>query len=105
MLTTSADSQRYSHYLGLKPQSRTNSRQGSLVKELTKSPRERETRNGRTTSSQQISKRRATMNSRDAGYDEAEALRRAIEESKEEALHPGDVAPVRPKRGRSDSEE
>lgn len=46
------------------------------------------------------------MNSREAGYDEAEALRRAIEASKEEvATEAGDTAPRRPKRGRTDSEE
>jgi hypothetical protein len=45
------------------------------------------------------------MNSRDAGYNEAEALRRAIEESKEEALHPATEGLKRAKRGRSDSEE
>jgi hypothetical protein len=58
------------------------------------------------TSSQQIMKRRSTMNSREAGYDEAEALRRAIEASKEEVAQqdPADGAPRRPKRGRSDSE-
>ena len=47
--------------------------------------------------------RRATMNSRDSGYDEAEQLRRAIEESKKDSMAKTD--PVRRvKRGRSDSE-
>jgi hypothetical protein len=46
------------------------------------------------------------LNSREAGYDEAEALRRAIEASKEEAhLEPGETGNRRPKRGRSDSQE
>lgn len=45
------------------------------------------------------------MNSREAAYDEAEALRRAIEASKEEAHLEPEGVPRRPKRGRSDSEE
>ncbi|KAF9891174.1 hypothetical protein FE257_004738 [Aspergillus nanangensis] len=50
-------------------------------------------------------KRRSTMNSRDAAYDEEELIRRAIEESKEETL-PGEeeIAIRRGKRSRSDSE-
>ncbi|OJJ72536.1 hypothetical protein ASPBRDRAFT_543622 [Aspergillus brasiliensis CBS 101740] len=50
-------------------------------------------------------KRRSTMNSRDAAYDEEEQLRRAIEESKEDNKSVGDdIAARRPKRSRSDSE-
>ena len=49
------------------------------------------------------SKRRATMNSRDSAYDEAEQLRRAIEESKKEAG--GEGITRRGKRSRSDSEQ
>lgn len=50
-------------------------------------------------------KRRSTMNSRDAAYDEEEQLRRAIEESKEENKSTTDeVATRRGKRSRSDSE-
>lgn len=46
------------------------------------------------------------MNSREAAYDEAEALRKAIEASKEEALGDGPQPLTRrAKRGRSDSEE
>jgi hypothetical protein len=46
------------------------------------------------------------MNSREAAYDEAEALRRAIEASKEDAAPElGDGGSRRPKRVRSDSEE
>ena len=48
--------------------------------------------------------RRATMNSRDSAYDEAEQLRRAIEESKKDSI----VKPEstrKGKRGRDDSEE
>ncbi|KAI9372550.1 hypothetical protein BJX61DRAFT_435991 [Aspergillus egyptiacus] len=51
-------------------------------------------------------KRRSTMNSRDAAYDEEELIRRAIEESKEDNKSTaGDEATARrPKRSRSDSE-
>lgn len=48
------------------------------------------------------------MNSRGGAYDEAEALRRAIEASKEDAAPESAVVdgpPRRAKRGRSDSEE
>ncbi|KAJ6164483.1 Zinc finger PHD-type [Penicillium chermesinum] len=50
-------------------------------------------------------KRRSTMNSRDAAYDEEELIRRAIEESKEDTKSiPDDTAPQRAKRSRSGSE-
>ncbi|PLB37937.1 putative transcriptional regulator (Cti6) [Aspergillus candidus] len=50
-------------------------------------------------------KRRSTMNSRDAAYDEEELIRRAIEESKEDNQLDTDEASVRRgKRSRSDSE-
>ncbi|EAW12743.1 putative transcriptional regulator (Cti6) [Aspergillus clavatus NRRL 1] len=51
-------------------------------------------------------KRRSTMNSRDAAYDEEEQLRRAIEESKEDNTQTAaeDPAGRRAKRSRSDSE-
>ncbi|KAK3330900.1 hypothetical protein B0H66DRAFT_598424 [Apodospora peruviana] len=104
---TASNGQRYSHYLPLKRTSRTTSRAVSLNKDGTRSPpKEKETRSGRNSSANQTSKRRSTMNSREAGYDEAEALRRAIEASKEETA-PESVEPGtrRTKRGRSDSEE
>ncbi|SLM34916.1 Zinc finger, RING/FYVE/PHD-type [Lasallia pustulata] len=51
-------------------------------------------------------KRRSTMNSRDAAYDEAEQLRRAIEESKKQGGSTSvDTSIRRGKRSRSDSEE
>ncbi|KAK4162466.1 putative histone deacetylase complex subunit cti6 [Cladorrhinum sp. PSN259] len=103
-LWTASNGNVYSHYLPMKRQSRHSSRAASLNKDGTRSPvKEKESR-GRTSSASQASKRRSTMNSRDAGYDEAEALRRAIEASKEESLDQ-DGVPRRPKRGRSDSEE
>ncbi|KAK6832119.1 hypothetical protein RU639_002737 [Aspergillus parasiticus] len=50
-------------------------------------------------------KRRSTMNSRDAAYDEEEQIRRAIEESKEETKPASEeIAARRGKRSRSDSE-
>ncbi|KAK7985216.1 hypothetical protein PG988_002838 [Apiospora saccharicola] len=51
-------------------------------------------------------KRRSTMNSRDAAYDEEEQLRRAIEASKEDAI-PEELEGLgrRPKRGRDDEED
>lgn len=98
--------QRYSHYLPLKRHSsRTASRPPSLVKDGTKSPREKESRSARNSSVTNNGKRRSTMNSREAGYNEAEALRRAIEASKEDAPDPADGSTRRAKRGRSDSEE
>ncbi|PCG98623.1 Zinc finger, PHD-finger [Penicillium occitanis (nom. inval.)] len=50
-------------------------------------------------------KRRSTMNSRDAAYDEEELLRRAIEESKEDTRMSNDeTSSRRTKRSRSDDE-
>ncbi|KAK3365253.1 hypothetical protein B0T24DRAFT_712922 [Lasiosphaeria ovina] len=104
---TMARRQRFSHYLPLKRYSRHSSTAVSLSKDGTRSPpKEREGRNGRGSSASQNSKRRSTMNSREAGYDEAEALRRAIEASKEDAAPElPEGGSRRPKRGRSDSEE
>ncbi|KAL9130424.1 MAG: hypothetical protein Q9217_001391 [Psora testacea] len=49
--------------------------------------------------------RRATMNSRESAYDEAEQLRRAIEASKKESIGKGAIGTRKGKRGRSESEE
>lgn len=97
----------YSHYLPLRRHARATSRAASLNKDVARSPtKEKETRNGRAASANHSSKRRSTLNSREAGYDEAEALRRAIEASKEEAqTEQGEGVNRRPKRGRSDSQE
>lgn len=94
--------QRYSHYLPLYHNySRTTSRAASFSKDGTRSPR-----GGRASSSLQSAKRRSTMNSRDAAYDEEEQLRRAIEASKgEKSGESIDGGARRGKRGRSDSEE
>ncbi|KDN72143.1 putative PHD-finger domain-containing protein [Colletotrichum sublineola] len=100
-----SNGQRYSNYLPLNRPSRSTSRAASLVKDGTRSPKET-SKNGRASSATQASKRRSTMNSRDAAYDEDEQLRRAIEASKEEtALDQTELGTRRAKRGRSGSEE
>ena len=97
----------YSHYLPLKRHGRASSRATNPTKDAARSPtKEKETRNGRAAAANHHSKRRSTLNSREAGYDEAEALRRAIEASKEEAhTELPESGNRRPKRGRSDSQE
>lgn len=97
--------QKYSHYLPLyQTLSRTTSRAASFSKDGTRSPRG--SKSGRPSSSLQSAKRRSTMNSRDAAYDEEEQLRRAIEASKgEKSGESTDGGTRRGKRGRSDSEE
>jgi len=106
-LWTASNGSVYSHYLPMKRNGRATSRAASLNKDMARSPtKEKETRNGRGSSANHASKRRSTLNSREAGYDEAEALRRAIEASKEEThSDPPEGANRRPKRGRSDSQE
>ncbi|TEA13455.1 putative histone deacetylase complex subunit cti6 [Colletotrichum sidae] len=100
-----SNGQRYSNYLPLNRPSRATSRAASLVKDGTRSPKET-SKNGRASSATQASKRRSTMNSRDAAYDEDEQLRRAIEASKEEAVpETTETVARRGKRGRSDSED
>ncbi|TAQ84553.1 hypothetical protein B7494_g7133 [Chlorociboria aeruginascens] len=100
-----SNGQRYSHYLPLyQSLSRTTSRAASFSKDGTRSPRG--SKSGRPSSSVQSAKRRSTMNSRDAAYDEDEQLRRAIEASKgEKSGESVDGGIRRGKRGRSDSEE
>lgn len=102
---TAPNGQRYSHYLPLyQSLSRTTSRAASFSKDGTRSPRG--SKSGRPSSSLQSAKRRSTMNSRDAAYDEEEQLRRAIEASKgEKSGESTDGGTRRGKRGRSDSEE
>ena len=66
----------------------------------------KEQRSSRDNTVTQLGRRRATMNSRDSAYDEAEQLRRAIEESKREVSAAGAEAGGRKgKRSRSDSEQ
>jgi hypothetical protein len=94
--------QRYSRYIPLIYEA--TSRAGSFSKDGTRSPLG--SKSGRPSSSAQSAKRRSTMNSRDAAYDEEEQLRRAIEASKGGASGEStDGGTNRGKRGRSDSEE
>ncbi|KAL3422382.1 histone deacetylase complex subunit cti6 [Phlyctema vagabunda] len=103
---TAPNGQRYSHYLPLyQTLSRNTSRAASFSKDGTRSPRAG-SKSGRPSSSLQSAKRRSTMNSRDAAYDEGEALRRAIEASRgENSGESNDGTSRRGKRGRSESEE
>ncbi|KAI0125255.1 PHD-finger domain-containing protein [Xylariales sp. AK1849] len=108
---TANNGQKYSIYLPLHRPSRATSRAASTTaKDGTKSPKpasERKTaRQTAAERAQASAKRRSTMNSRDAAYDE-EQLRRAIEISKKEEaiLEDGESAVRRPKRGRDDDEE
>ncbi|CAD6501815.1 BgTH12-02061 [Blumeria graminis f. sp. triticale] len=103
---TSFNGQRYSHYLPLR---KVLSQLGSNIvvnlKDETRPPRVG--RSGRPSSLQSASaKRRSTMNSRDAAYDEGEQLRRVIEASKSERISEStDTGIKRSKRGFSGSEE
>lgn len=70
------------------------------------SKKPKESRASRLSAEIAAGKRRSTMNSRDSAYDEAEQLRRAIEESKKEAGAPSTDASARKgKRSRSESEQ
>ncbi|EMR67880.1 putative phd-finger domain-containing protein [Eutypa lata UCREL1] len=105
---TANNGQKYSIFLPIHRTSRAASRATSAAKDGAQSLKP----NGSTKSSHllaamQLSKRRSTMNSRDAAYDEDEQLRQAIEASKEDAV-PEDADALgtrRPKRGRDDSED
>ena len=100
--------QKYSIFLPIHRTSRAASRATSAAKDGARSPKINGSgKNSRSSAAAQTSKRRSTMNSRDAAYDEEEQLRRAIEASKEDAIpeESGSVSTRRPKRGRDDSEE
>ncbi|SZF01617.1 unnamed protein product [Blumeria hordei] len=103
---TSFNGQRYSHYLPLR---KVLLQSGSNImvnlKDETRPPRVG--RSGRPSSLQSASaKRRSTMNSRDAAYDEGEQLRRVIEASKSERISEStDTGIKRSKRGFSGFEE
>ncbi|KAJ1335923.1 PHD-finger [Microdochium nivale] len=110
---SSNSGQKYSIFLPVHRLSRAVSQAISTANETagSHSPKETNTRNSRSAAAAAAAdrgKRRSTMNSRDAAYDEEEQLRRAIEASKGE---PGDedteltAASRRPKRIRDDSEE
>ncbi|KAI1343171.1 hypothetical protein F5Y15DRAFT_225971 [Xylariaceae sp. FL0016] len=99
---TSNSGQKYSVFLPIHRPSRA----ASAAKDGTRSPKGGSTKSSRSAAASLSSKRRSTMNSRDAAYDEEEQIRRAIEASKEDAIpEEGDAQPRRPKRGREESEE
>ena len=97
--------QRYSRYLPVQePNSAQQSPTPTPNDDFLK--RSKEGRASRVNAESIASKRRSTMNSRDAAYDETEQLRRAIEESKNEGGAPSTSASTRRgKRSRSDSEQ
>ncbi|KAG8525866.1 uncharacterized protein KY384_000626 [Bacidia gigantensis] len=91
----------YSRYL---PANGSNSNSASPELRSKDHPkRTRETKPTRTELENLAKGRRATMNSRDSAYDEAEHLRRAIEESKKDSLAKTNGT-RKGKRGRSESE-
>ncbi|KAK7914458.1 PHD-finger domain-containing protein [Apiospora marii] len=107
---TASNGQKYSIYLPIHRPSRSTSRAASAATHGTRSPKSSERKSSRASASAAAAaashKRRSTMNSRDAAYDEEEQLRRAIEASKEDAI-PEELEGLerRPKRGRDDEEE
>ncbi|PFH59198.1 hypothetical protein XA68_12682 [Ophiocordyceps unilateralis] len=100
-----SNGQKYSKYLPLHRPSRATSRSTSITKDSARSPKNGSSKTPRQNSASQASKRRSTMNSRDAAYDD-ELLRRVIEASKEDLVHEAiESSSRRVKRGRSGSEE
>ncbi|RKF83419.1 putative fyve phd zinc finger [Golovinomyces cichoracearum] len=103
-ILTASNGQRYSHYLPLnQSMARLGSRSNLLSKEEIKSPRV--IKSGRSSSLQSANaKRRSTMNSRDAAYDEEEQISKAIEASKDvKNVENNCLNSRRCKRSRSDS--
>ncbi|KAI1475790.1 hypothetical protein F4774DRAFT_413562 [Daldinia eschscholtzii] len=101
-----SNGQKYSIFLPIHRPSRAASRATSTAKDGALSPKSNPPKNSRSSAAAHTSKRRSTMNSRDAAYDEEEQLRRAIEASKEDAIPEVAEPPSRrPKRSRDDSEE
>ncbi|ETS78527.1 hypothetical protein PFICI_10589 [Pestalotiopsis fici W106-1] len=106
-----SNGQKYSIYLPLHRPSRATSRATSATKEGARSPKPGDRKSSRASAAaaaaaQSMAKRRSTMNSRDAAYDE-EQLRKAIEISQKE-LFPEEADGVqtrRPKRNRDDDDE
>lgn len=96
--------QRYSRYLPLQGSTFTASSTTPSPQDAV-STRRKDGKASRANAEGLAGNRRSTMNSRDAAYDEAEQLQRAIEESKKEgaATNTSDST-RRGKRSRSDSE-
>ncbi|KAK9776304.1 putative Zinc finger PHD-type domain-containing protein [Seiridium cardinale] len=108
-----SNGQKYSIYLPLHRPSRATSRATSATKEGARSPKSGDRKSSRTSAAaaaaaaaQSMAKRRSTMNSRDAAYDE-EQLRRAIEISQKEVVpEDGPEGQLRrPKRSRDEDDE
>jgi len=97
------DSQRSSTYLPVNPGSSPAPSSRASSRETSRRSKDPKSRNSEGASNP---KRRSTMNSRDAAYDEEEQLRRAIQESKEDSHSLPDETSTtrRGKRSRSDSE-
>ncbi|XP_044721606.1 PHD-finger domain-containing protein [Hirsutella rhossiliensis] len=103
---TASNGQKYSKYVPLHRPSRATSQATSITKDGARSPKNGASKSSRPNSASQAAKRRSTMNSRDAAYDD-ELLRRVMEASKEDAAHDltDNPAARRAKRGRSGSED
>ncbi|OJD23239.1 hypothetical protein ACJ73_05408 [Blastomyces percursus] len=99
-IITASNGQKSSRYLPVVGSSSSSSSRSSSL-DSSRNPKDKKSRGS---SGPLSTKRRSTMNSRDAAYDE-EQLRRAIEESKEDTKSVADdVGSRRGKRSRSDSE-
>ena len=97
-------SQQYSIYLPV--QGSYSSRSSpSATPQVNTLKKAKDGRSNRPGTENQPGKRRSTMNSRDAAYDEAEQLRRAIEESKEGTFMKIGAGTRKGKRSRDESEQ
>ncbi|KAI9882982.1 MAG: hypothetical protein M1823_005274 [Watsoniomyces obsoletus] len=99
--------QRFTRYLPHAVDDAPPSPTKSIIAKPTETTRSTRAKNGGAATTPQTGKRRSTMNSRDAAYDEEEQLRRAIEQSKAEkaASRKGRAQQREAKRARSDSHE
>jgi hypothetical protein len=95
-------SQKYSKYL---PVLEVSTPRSSSTSSADDSRGKKDSRASRQNTNSLSTKRRSTMNSRDAAYDEEELVRRAIEESKEGVAVNETEGNRRGKRSRSDDEE
>ncbi|KAI9879247.1 MAG: hypothetical protein M1830_009107 [Pleopsidium flavum] len=102
MITVGANGQKFSRYLPLYEEVSPRTSPSPSIKDPD-SRRSKDPKSSRPSAISLSTKRRSTMNSRDAAYDEEEQLRIAIEESKGEGKE--ESGERRGKRGRSDSED
>ena len=104
-LSNNVNRQKYSQYLPVHEATSAQASPDSAAQNKG-SKRAKDSKGSRLGSENLAGKRRSTMNSRDAAYDEAEQLRRAIEESKKEGgAESIDLSTRRRKRSRSESDE